>query len=83
MVPRICSEVAASNRKRYPKEDSMATYEVDYQVATYSGTLTLCNVDDDADVEQVKALARAQLRRQAGGSLPFGYEHFKPRRTDD
>jgi uncharacterized protein YdhG (YjbR/CyaY superfamily) len=81
-VPWILSKVAKAAHRGYPKKDSMATYEVDYQVATYSGTLTLHDVDDDAEVDQVKAMARAKLRQKAGGSLPFGYEHFKPRRID-
>ena len=46
-----------------------------YQVATYSGEITvLCHEDTDSDT--VKALARGQLRRKAGGSLPLGYESY-------
>lgn len=53
----------------------MKTYTVKYQVATYSGTIEV-RADDDADSDQIKAMARAKLSRQSHG-LPMGYESFK------
>jgi hypothetical protein len=48
---------------------------VKYQVATYSGTVQVqCEPDDEDEV--IKAKAKKILTRQAGGSLPFGYESF-------
>ena len=52
-------------------------YDVDYQVATYSGTIAVW-VDPDADLETVKAVARQKLMRRSG-PWPIGYESFKPR----
>lgn len=49
--------------------------EVKYQVATYSGTVSVeCLPDDDNDY--IIAKARQQLIRKTG-PLPFGYESFK------
>ena len=53
----------------------MQTATVEYQVATYSGTVdVMCNEDDDND--QIIAKAKAVLRRKSG-PLPFGYQHFE------
>lgn len=50
--------------------------EVKYQIATYSGTVTVsCDENDESEV--VEAKAKARLIRDSGGSLPFGYESFK------
>jgi hypothetical protein len=54
----------------------MKTYTVKYQVATYSGTIEV-RADDDADSDQIKAMARAKLSRQSPGGLPMGYQSFK------
>lgn len=51
-------------------------YTVKYQVATYSGEVTVI-CDEDDDNEQVTGQAKAQLRRDSGGFLPYGYESFK------
>jgi hypothetical protein len=49
---------------------------VKYQIATYSGEITVpCEPDDENEV--IIAKAKRILTRQAGGSLPFGYESFK------
>ena len=50
---------------------------VKYQVATYSGEVRVYAVDPNDDTETVIARARAQLIRQAGGSLPFGSESWR------
>lgn len=52
------------------------TYIVKYQVATYAGEIEVYS-QEELETEQVIARAKSQLRRKAGGSLPFGYEHFK------
>lgn len=47
---------------------------VNYQVATYSGKITVnCTADEDEDI--IIARAKKQLKRN--GSLPYGYECFK------
>ena len=48
---------------------------VKYQIATYSGEITV-NCDPDDENEVVIARAKRILRSQVG-SLPFGYESFK------
>jgi hypothetical protein len=54
----------------------MKTVTVKYQIATYSGEIQVtCDPDDESEV--IIAKARRILTRQAGGSLPFGYESFK------
>lgn len=47
-----------------------------YQVATYSGTIVLY-VDPNEENDAIKDRARTEVRRMAGGSLPFGYQAFK------
>ena len=54
----------------------MYIYKVKYQVATYSGEITVTSYDD-LEREQVIARAKDLLRRRSGGSLPYGYESFK------
>lgn len=53
----------------------IATFK--YQIATYSGTITVhCNENDEN--ETIYARARNTLERQCGGCvLPYGYECFK------
>lgn len=51
--------------------------EVDYKVATYAGTETVFITDPNTDSEDVCARARAQVKRKAGGSLPFGALSFR------
>lgn len=49
---------------------------VKYQVATYSGKVEIsCNSDEEN--EHIIARAKRIVTRQAGGSLPFGYESWK------
>jgi hypothetical protein len=52
------------------------TYIVKYQVATYAGEIEVY-ASEELETEQVIARAKNQLRRKAGDSLPFGYQHFK------
>jgi hypothetical protein len=48
---------------------------VAYQVATYSGTVSVwCDPDDENEV--IIAKAKGQLDRRFG-PLPFGYQSFK------
>lgn len=48
---------------------------VNYQVATYSGEeIVYCDPNDDN--EYIVSKAKQQLKRRAGGSLPFGYQSF-------
>ena len=54
------------------------TVTVAYQVATYAGEIVL-QVDENADREEIIARARAELRRRAGGSMPFGSESWRIR----
>jgi hypothetical protein len=61
---------------RHRKEVHIKTVNVKYQVATYSGVISV-RVSDDDDNATIVAKAKAKLRRQAGGTLPFGYQHFK------
>jgi hypothetical protein len=49
---------------------------VKYQVATYSGFVSV-RVSEDDDNDTIIAKAKAKLRRQSGGTLPFGYQSFK------
>ena len=49
---------------------------VKYQVATYSGEIDVY-CDENDDNEEIISQAKVILRRQAGGSLPYGYESFK------
>lgn len=49
--------------------------EVEYDVATYSGTIEV-GCDENDDDETVVAIAKKQLARKSGGSLPFGYQRF-------
>jgi len=54
----------------------MAKALVKYQVATYSGKEWVdCNENDEN--ETIISKAKAQVRRKAGGSLPFGYESWR------
>lgn len=49
---------------------------VSYQIATYSGEVTVvCDENDESD--RVKAMARNKLQRISGSPLPFGYESYK------
>ncbi len=48
---------------------------VEYQIATYSGVVSVV-CDENDDDECVKQRARHLVKRQAGGSLPIGYESF-------
>jgi hypothetical protein len=49
---------------------------VKYQVATYSGEVSVnCSPDDEN--EYIIAKAKNIVRNRAGGSLPFGYESWK------
>lgn len=50
--------------------------EVKYQIATYSGRVSL-EVDENDDNETIKAKARSFLKNKCGGSLPYGYESYK------
>lgn len=55
---------------------------VKYQVATYSGEISVtCESDEDNEV--VCARARRLLIRRSGGSLPFGYESFRVIERED
>jgi len=47
---------------------------VKYQIATYSGEVTV-NCSEDDDNETIIARAKSQLRRRSG-ELPFGYQSF-------
>jgi hypothetical protein len=49
---------------------------VKYQVATYSGEITL-NCDENDENESIISKAKRILTRKMGGSLPFGYESWK------
>lgn len=49
---------------------------VKYQIATYSGEVSV-NCDPDDDNEMIIARAKKIIRQKAGGYLPFGYEHFE------
>lgn len=49
---------------------------VQYQIATYSGTIDV-NIGDDDDENTIIARAKAHLIRKSGGSLPYGYQHFQ------
>ena len=53
----------------------MATATVKYQIATYSGTITV-TCDPNEDNEDIIARAKAKLRRDVG-SFPLGYELWK------
>jgi len=59
----------------------MARSTVNYQVATYSGDITIDH-DPDDDSEIIIAKAKKILRRQCGG-LPLGYQSFKVVRRDE
>lgn len=58
------------------------TATVKYQVATYSGEITV-NCDSNDDDDQITARAKSQLIRRSGGSLPFGYESFRVINRED
>ncbi len=49
---------------------------VKYQVATYSGQVTV-NCEPDDDNEYIIEKAKRIVKNNAGGSLPFGYESWK------
>jgi hypothetical protein len=51
-------------------------YTISYAIGTYSGTVEV-STDPDTDSEVVLAQAKTTLRRQAGGTLPFGAATFK------
>jgi hypothetical protein len=54
---------------------------VKYQIATYSGTISVdCDPDDEND--RVIAKAKQKLQRLYG-PLPFGYESFKVIQRDE
>lgn len=56
----------------------MREYTVKYQIATYSREITVYfDEDEDPETDVIIAKAKNRLRRDAGGSLPFGYESFK------
>jgi len=60
----------------------MKKYEVDYQIATYSGTETVFfNASEDPDNEEIVAKAKQQLRKKSGGTFPIGYQSFKVKRS--
>ena len=50
--------------------------KVEYQIATYSGEV-IVNCDENDDNEFIIARAKKILEKQAGGSLPFGYQRWK------
>ena len=55
---------------------SIMIAKVKYQIATYSGTVVVnCSPDDEN--ETIIARAKEKLRKQSGGSLPYGYESFE------
>ena len=58
----------------------MARWSVDYQIATYSGSVEV-NVDDDADKEEAIGKAKRDLQRRYG-QFPFGMQAFKATRLD-
>lgn len=50
--------------------------KVRYRVATYAGEITIqCDPEDDDEI--IIAKAKKIVTRQAGGSLPQGYEKFR------
>jgi hypothetical protein len=51
------------------------TRTVNYRIATYSGSVTV-NCDENDDNETIIAKAKTVVTRQAGGSLPYGYESW-------
>jgi hypothetical protein len=53
----------------------MKSVTVEYQIATYSGEIDLM-VDENAENEHIIAQAKNILRKQSGGSLPFGSQSF-------
>ena len=56
------------------------TYTIDYQVGTYSGSIEV-SVDDDANTDEVIAIAKRMLWRKSGGHPPSHYaQSFKVRR---
>jgi hypothetical protein len=52
------------------------TVTVKYQVATYSGSVTV-NCDENDDNEYIIAQAKRIVRERSGGSLPYGYERWE------
>lgn len=51
------------------------TATVDYQIATYEGTVdVMCDENDDEDF--IIAKAKRIVTRSSGGSLPYGYESW-------
>lgn len=56
--------------------DGSVAWTVAYYVGTYSGEVTV-TADENADSEHVIALARREVTRRAGGSLPFGAESWR------
>jgi hypothetical protein len=59
----------------------MITATVEYQVATYSGTIDV-TFFEEVDNDVVIARAKAILIQKSGGSLPYGYQHFRVVRRD-
>lgn len=59
----------------------MIVWTVEYQVATYSGAIEIIasDTEENGNLENdaIEARARAQLRRESGGSLPFGVATFR------
>jgi len=55
----------------------MREYTVKYQIATYSGEVTVYfDENDDPETEDIIAKAKRQLRHSTG-EFPFGYESWK------
>lgn len=54
---------------------------VRYQIATYSGTVSV-NANPDDENETIIAMARAQLRRRFG-HFPFGVESWRVLDTNE
>lgn len=55
--------------------------KIDYQIATYSGSIDVYYDDPNTENEALIAKAKDQLQRRSG-PLPFGYESFKVERYD-
>lgn len=54
----------------------MQTVIIKYQVATYSGKITI-TCDENDTYSDVIAKAEGQLARESGAPLPYGYKHFE------
>lgn len=60
--------------------DKIAT--VDYQVATYKGSIDVM-VQENDDHDHIIAKARALVIRRSSGSLPMGYESWQVTNISD